>query len=118
MKWLLVIATAALVLGACSPQGEIETSTIYEAFVYDVDVDPDDPDARQLGLSVDSCNGDYEVEVDETTDVLTVTVLNHAPSGDDCADSFTVHLDSPPHGKTVIDSSTDEAVPVLTVPRP
>jgi hypothetical protein len=118
MKLVPAIAIVALVLATCSPQAEIEVS-IYEAFVYDVEIEPDDPDAHQLGLSVDSCNGDYEVEVDEAANVLTVRVLNHASNkGRNCSDRFTVHLDSPPHGKTVIDRTTGLAVPVLTVPAP
>lgn len=120
MRWLLIVAAVSVVLSACSADGEIEVSSIQEAFVYDVPVNPDDPYARQLGLSVYSCNGDYEVEVvDDTSGLLAVTVLNHADEVDnDCVDSFTVHLDSPPHGKTVVDATTGNPVAVVVQPAP
>lgn len=111
MKRMLLIATAAISLTACTAQNEIATVPINYAFV-----DAGDTLSRELGLNVDNCEGkfDYEIEVEEGAEALTITVLHHGDTTGGCTDTFTVHLDSPPHGKKVIDGTSARAVEVRT----
>jgi len=76
------------------------------------------PDTRQLGLNVEACKADYAEEVDEGPEVLRVTVFNHGDSNGECMDKFTVHLDTPPHRKLVVDTSTGEVHEIGHEPRP
>lgn len=116
MKMLLMLTVGALLLGSCASDSDIATAGVASAFVYDVD--SGDEYARELGLNVLACDGDYEVELTESHDVLVVRVLNHAPSDGDCRDSFTVHTERPPSGKPVVDLTTGVAIEVETVARP
>jgi hypothetical protein len=118
MKLMATVAILSVVVGGCATASPPESEAVLSAFVYDVDPDPSDPNARQLGLNVDACNGDYEVAVDETIDRLGVEVLNYEPGEDECVDSFTVHLDSPPHGKAVVDLLTNSQLNVTVEPVP
>lgn len=115
---MVAIAIVIAIVGGCSTTSPPQTEVLLSAFVYDVEPDPSDPHAHQLGLNVDGCNGDYEVSVDEAVNELVVEVLNYEPGGGDCSDSFTVHIDSPPHGKTVVDTSSGVSVQVTMEPAP
>jgi len=110
-KSLLAVVAASVVLSSCAAQRGSVPVVVNSAFVYEY-VGDSDPGSRQLGLDVDACNGDYEVDVDETADALQVTVHNWAPSVQDCSDSFTVHIDAPPHGKIVVDNTTGKVISV------
>jgi hypothetical protein len=97
-----VVAVAALGLTACS-------STTHPR-VLDVH---GDPTSTVLTMSVESCNQHPEVEADETSTEVRLTVTADADTVEDCADGAKVSLEAPLGDRVVIDEASGESVEVL-----
>lgn len=98
-----VAALALLMLAGCGAD-EPAVVTVYG-----------DPESTRLEVSVDTCNRNPVVTVEETSDEVHLTVAADEPSGDgvdDCMDGAVVSLDAPLGDRTVVDDSTGERVDV------
>lgn len=91
---LLVIVAA---VAACSPDQGRGPQPIVGWSVAD----------SEVHLWVDTCNGEPEAEVVETSTDVTITVVSTRQNpGDGCQDNLTVELDAPLDGRTLVDGAT------------
>ena len=70
-------------------------------------------DARILGVSLDTCNADVSVAVEEHDDRIVLSATHHdwyryLFGRDDCSDGVLVELDAPLGSRSVENSSGDE----------
>jgi len=103
----LVLLGVVLVVSSCS----IQTG------ILDAEASGD---GKTLTLSMRACHGNYEVEVDERRDRVTVNATDQRSpirfSGDDCSDQLTVGLAEPIGGRHVVDGSNGAFVHVTYEP--
>ena len=101
---LVLIAGLALLVRWCVAGVEIE--------ILDYTVDRRDPTV--VLLAVKACGeGPYRVQVEESVDVVRITVRRQhgrGGSGDDCADGVDVQLDGPLDDRLVVDGATGRLV--------
>lgn len=105
---LAVLAVAGMGLGAC---GGFSDVAIYHA-------GRDGPESTVLFLSVQSCNADHQIELDESATVVTVTIAARQDTDDDCSDAVAVLLDAPLGDRPLVDGSTGGPINVYDRPAP
>lgn len=103
----LLLLSVVLVLSSCSIQtGIIEAGA--------------SGDGKTLVLSMKDCHGDYDVEVDEGLERVTVTATDQRSpirlSGDDCSDQLIVELVEPLGERHLVDGSNGAFVHVIYSP--
>ena len=107
MPLSLVLLSVVLVVSSCSSQ-----TGILDAGASG--------DGKTLTLSMKACHGDYEVEVDEGSEGVTVSATDQRSpirfSGDDCSDQLTVELAEPLGERHLVDGSNGAFVHVTYEP--
>ncbi|WP_084104341.1 hypothetical protein [Demequina sp. NBRC 110056] len=97
----------AVALGACAPATEVDAAEL-------------SLDGTRVAITFDSCNEAEPVEVDETTEQVTVTPSGSGglieSAGDDCQDYVVVQLAEPLDSRTLINGATGTAVEVASAP--
>ena len=103
----VLFLSAVLVLSSCSIQTGINEAGA-------------SGDGKTLVLSMKDCHGDYDVDIDEGLERVTVTATDkRSPirlGGDDCSDQLTVELVEPLGERHLIDGSNGAFVHVIYSP--
>lgn len=100
---MAVVGIAMLALSACGDDGKKERA-IPEARTW--------AGSDVVSVSVESCNGQPEIEVlNEDEEEVRLKVVAGS-SGDDCLDEIVVCLEEPLGGRSLIDAKTGTRVPV------
>ncbi len=99
----VAVALALVGAGACSDDGK-EERAIPEARTW--------AGSTAVSASVESCNGEPEIEIiNEDEEEVRLKVVAGS-SGDDCLDGIVVCLAEPLGGRSLIDAKTGTRVPV------
>jgi hypothetical protein len=102
VRGAVAVVVLALAIAGCGT--DREDVQIMEATIWG--------DTSALGLVVESCNGEPEVEVVRQGDREVRLRVRADDSDDDCADGAPLCLDAPLGDRTVIDDLTGDAVAV------
>lgn len=98
----LVVGSVVLLLAGCADDRA-------DRSIMGVDVDAND--GRTLWVAVASCNGNPEVEVDESATQVALRARG-GTTNDDCGDIVCVQLEAPLGERAVLDVTTGEPVAV------
>lgn len=96
----MVTAVLLVTVAACAGRGPVGVSEVVVV-----------QGGRSLDVAVDSCNGDPAVEVRESDEAVTLSVVATG-NEDDCQDVATVSLDDPLGDRVVRDGRDGELVGV------
>lgn len=110
MRRWLAIALLLTSVGACSDEASSPQVERQPVEVLSAKVQP----SGELTVAVDACQGDPEVQVEESDEVVRVVATVVVP-GPACADGVTVPLDRPLGERRLVDSHTGETIEVIRV---
>ena len=98
-----------VVLSACAPREPVE---IFRASVAPAS------DGKELRVELDSCNQDYQVAVEEGSDMVTLRATAKRTMGGrgSCTDAATVPLSEPLEDRQLVDGHTGETIAVGSYP--